>query len=148
MNRSRSFRRDFAAYGLALARGEVAPDLTWRYNRHYIGAVLDTRQEFNVSTHTIEISGISDDLLDKLDKRAKGHGRKREEFARYLLERGLDQDQQQNQSLLEILKPIHDETERMGLSDEDIGEFVDEQIRLHRAEKRARQAAERCADEK
>ena len=94
-------------------------------------------------THTLEVTGIPDDLLKRLDERVKRRGGDRSASIRELVERGL---QAEDRTLAEILAPVHAYSRQMGQTEEEIGEFVDEEIAAYRAERRARREKESTAN--
>jgi len=83
-----------------------------------------------MATQTIEVPGVPGDLVEKLDERAKEAGTTRAELVLQLLRRELGGDASgvQSRTFAEILKPIHDHTERMGYTEEDL-DFLFEQAR-------------------
>ncbi len=46
----------------------------------------------------------------------------------------------------EILAPVHEHTRKMGYTDEEIGDFVDAEVKAYRTERRARGAKEQQPD--
>lgn len=94
-----------------------------------------------MSTHTIEISGISDELLRRLDVKVREQNAPdRSTYILELLARDTEAEAEALGSeapknrFREILAPIHAETERLGYTDEEIDEFVDEVIAQTRHE--------------
>lgn len=91
-------------------------------------------------THTIEITGVPDDLLKRLDESVQKHGGDRNGHIRELIERGLKLEQAPHAGMTfaELLAPVHEYSRRMGYTDEEIGDFADAEISAYRAERRAR----------
>ena len=94
--------------------------------------------------HTIEITGISDDLLERLDASVLMHGGDRSEYIRKLIERGLEEEQALHAQMIiaEILSPVHEYSRRMGYTDDELGEFVDTEIEAYRVERRSNRTKE------
>jgi hypothetical protein len=76
---------------------------------------------------TIEVAGISDELLVRLDQRARQIGVDRNSYVRRLLERAVAPPSSAS-TLAELLAPVHDFTEAHGISEEEIERFFNEQL--------------------
>jgi hypothetical protein len=83
----------------------------------------------------IEIGGIDDELLTRLDERANQVGVNRDVFVRRLIERAVAPPSSW-QSLSEFLAPVHDFTEAHGISESDLELFLTEQVSAARRERR------------
>jgi len=84
---------------------------------------------------TIEIGGLSDELLIRLDERASQVGVDRDSYVRHLIERAVAPPSSAT-SLAELLAPVHDYTEAHGLSEEESEQFFGAQLRESRRERR------------
>jgi hypothetical protein len=82
---------------------------------------------------TIEIEGISDDLLRRLDERARRSGVDRGSYVRSLIERAVDTPAE---TLAGLLKPVHDDTEARGLTESEVERFLDREVANARRERR------------
>ena len=80
---------------------------------------------------TIEIAGISDELLLRLEERAQQIGVDRNSLVRRLIERAVAPADSWN-TLGELLAPIHDYSEAHGLSEREVEEFFRNQIEQRR----------------
>ena len=76
---------------------------------------------------TIEVAGISDELLVRLEQRARQIGVDRNSCVRKLLERAVAPLSSAS-TLAELLAPVHDLTEAHGISEEEIERFFNEQL--------------------
>jgi hypothetical protein len=83
---------------------------------------------------TIEV-GVSDELLGKLDERARQIGIDRNSYVRKLIERGVAPPSAAS-TLHELLAPIHDFTDADGISEEEIEQFFSEQLNEARRQRR------------
>ena len=84
---------------------------------------------------TIEVPGISDELLARLDRRARDIGVDRNSYLRSLIERAVAPPGAAT-TLAELLNPAHDFTEVHGISEEEIQRFFDQQLAASRRERR------------
>ena len=84
---------------------------------------------------TIEIPGISDDLLCRLEERAHEIGVDRNSFVRRLIERAVAPPDSWS-TFGELLAPIHDYTEAHHLSEQEVERFLSNQIAEKRRESR------------
>jgi hypothetical protein len=85
--------------------------------------------------HTIEIAGLSDELLIRLDERARQIGVDRNVYMRKLIERAVA-PRGSAATLEELLAPLHDFTEAHGISEEETERFFAEQVNTSRRERR------------
>ena len=76
---------------------------------------------------TIEVTGISDELLSELDKRANQIGVDRSSYLLRLIERAVSPPSSWSK-LSELLAPVHDYTEAHGISENEIGQFFVEEL--------------------
>ena len=89
-------------------------------------------------THTIKVSGVSEELLHLLDEKVQSqHVTGRAEYIRELIRRDVLGPTAPKRTLREILAPVHAETRERGYTEEDIEQFVDEAVTAHRREQRA-----------
>jgi hypothetical protein len=84
---------------------------------------------------TIEIGGISDELLARIDQRARQIGVDRNSYVRKLLERAVGPPSSAT-TLAELLGPLHDFTEAHGMSQAEIERFFAEQLAAARHQRR------------
>jgi len=76
---------------------------------------------------TIEVVGISDELLDRLDQQADRIGVDRSSYVRRLIERAVAPPGSWS-TLAELVAPLHDYTESHGISKKEIEQLFSEQI--------------------
>jgi hypothetical protein len=76
---------------------------------------------------TIEVTGISDELLSQLDKRANQIGVDRSSYLRRLIERAVAPPSSWS-NLSELLAPVHDYTEAHGISEDETEQFFVEEL--------------------
>lgn len=84
--------------------------------------------------HTIQVDGLTDEVLSRLDDRAREIGVARNAYVRRLIERAVA-PQDAWTPLAELLAPSHDYTEAQGISEDEIERFFKEEL----AAKRKRQ---------
>jgi hypothetical protein len=84
---------------------------------------------------TIEIGGLSDELLNRLDERASQVGVERGSYVRHLIERAVASPSS-TASFSELLEPVHNYTDAHGLSEQEIEQFFSEQLTDSRRERR------------
>ena len=82
---------------------------------------------------TIEIAGISDELISRLDERAGQLGVGRDAYLRRLIERAVAPADAWL-PLGELLAPSHDYTEAHGISEKEIEQFFRSQITARKGE--------------
>ena len=87
-------------------------------------------------TQVIEVS-LPDDLLKRIDERVRKRGGDRSHLIQEFIERGLREEEtpHADMTFAEILKPAHEYTRQMGYTEEEIGDFVDDEIKAYRAER-------------
>ena len=85
---------------------------------------------------TIEVPGISEELLARLDRSAHDIGVDRNSYLRSLIERAVAPPGAAT-TLAELLNPVHDFTEAHGISEEEIQRFFDQQLAESRRKRRA-----------
>lgn len=84
---------------------------------------------------TLEVPGISDELLALLDGRARQIGVDRSSYVRKLIERAVA-PRSSAATLAELLAPIHDFTEAHGISEEQVERFFSAQVAESRRQRR------------
>ena len=84
---------------------------------------------------TIEVAGISDELLVRLDERARQIGVDRNSYVRKLIERAVAPPGSAS-NMAELLTPVHDFTEAHGISEGELERFLKEQLTESRRERR------------
>ena len=83
----------------------------------------------------IEVGGLSDELLSRLDERASQIGIDRSSYVRRLIERAVAPPAAAS-TLAELLAPLHDYTEARRLSDDEIEQFFSNEITQARRDRR------------
>lgn len=86
---------------------------------------------------TIEIQHLPQDLVARLDKRAREMGLDRQTYLLRLIQSDLAPSGR-GSGFDEILRPIHGETERRGLSQAEVERLLDEEVQASRRERRGR----------
>ena len=103
-----------------------------------------------METHTIEVTGVPDDLLELLNERVRECGGDRAGFIRELIQKELqptpqpsDEDPRPHarMSLTEILAPIHQQAAESGLTDEELDRLFEDAREQVREEKRMARSA-------
>lgn len=84
---------------------------------------------------TIEVRGISDELLARLDQRARQIGVDRNSYLKKLIERAVAPPGSAT-TLAELLTPVHDFTEAHGISEKELERFFDQQLAESRRQRR------------
>ena len=84
---------------------------------------------------TIQIAGISDEVLSRLDERASQIGLDRNSYVRRLIERAVAPSASAC-TVGELLAPVHDHTEARGISEQEIEQFFSKQVTETRRERR------------
>jgi|GEM_PF-2377144 len=94
-------------------------------------------------SHTIKVTGVSDELLQLLDQRIQTqHATGRSEYLRELIRRDVLGVRESGsatgsptgvRSFREILAPVHEETLRQGYRDEEIDPDIEDAVRETRA---------------
>jgi hypothetical protein len=72
--------------------------------------------------------------LERLQAEAKASGKDVETFVREAVEQKLAR---RNRTFAEIVKPMHDAVDASGMSDQDLDELLEGELRATRAERRA-----------
>lgn len=93
-----------------------------------------------MTTHTIEVTDIDEELLRSLDKRASQQAQDRSAYVRDLLRRDLAgmPTPVPEGSVAEALAPFHEAVRESGYTEEEVIGFFDEALREVRAERRAK----------
>ena len=93
-------------------------------------------------THTIEVTGLPDDVLQRLDSWMREQGRDRSEFIREIIEEKLQDHENPTaaSTFAEILAPLQQDFEATGMTDDELGDFIDAEIKSHRSERRSKAA--------
>ena len=88
-------------------------------------------------SRTIEVS-LPDDLVKRVDQRVRERGTDRDRAIQELIERGLKQDAfpQAGMTVAELLSRAAGPSPADAMSDEELSQFIDGEIREYRAEKR------------
>ncbi len=90
-----------------------------------------------MATHTIKVTGVSDRLLDLLDRRIEEqHATSRAEYLRELIRRDVLGSVVSPSRLNDILAPTRNERTERGYTDHDIEEFVTEALEACRRARR------------
>ncbi len=90
-----------------------------------------------MASHTIKVTGVSDELLQLLDERIQTqHSTGRSEYIRELIRRDVLGASTRARSFREILAPVHAQTEQQGYRDEEMDQDIEEAVRETRAERR------------
>jgi len=84
---------------------------------------------------TIEVGGISDELLSQLDERARQIGIDRNSYVRRIIERAVAPPRAVT-TLNELPTPVHDFTEAHGISDDEVEQFFKNQVAESRRQRR------------
>lgn len=92
-----------------------------------------------MTTHTIEVTDIDEDLLRRLDQRARYQAKDRSAYVRDLLRRDLAREEAKaaDKTFTEILAPIHESVRQSGMSEEEVIGLLDETLADVRRERRA-----------
>jgi hypothetical protein len=91
----------------------------------YAVALNDNKKNVAME-RTIEVAGISDELLARLDQRARQIGVDRNSYVRKLIDRAVAPPSSAA-TLAELLAPIHDFTEAHGISEAEVERFFSAQ---------------------
>jgi hypothetical protein len=95
-----------------------------------------------MQTHTIKITGLSEETLRRLDLRARSQGEDRSDHVRKLIEKDLAQEEVRltGKSFDEALSAIRQGFAESGLREEEALSLLTEGLNASRKERRARQA--------
>lgn len=94
-----------------------------------------------MASRTIKVTGVSDELLQLLDRRIQAqHSTGRSEYIRELIRKDVvgtptSGQSSPSRSFREILAPVDEETLRRGFSDDEIDQDIEDAIRETRAER-------------
>lgn len=100
-----------------------------------------------MASHTIKVTGVSDELLQLLDERIRAqHATGRSEYIRELIRRDVLASPavpsagwpSPEMPFRELLAPVQAEAEGVGESEDETEEFLRDQLEAHRRERRAR----------
>ncbi len=96
-----------------------------------------------VPVYTIEVTDIPEDLLQRLDERARTTGRDRSQVIRELIARelGAEEPPLASHSFDAVLAPIREGFTESGLSEEEATDLLEAGLRAVRAEKRQANAS-------
>jgi plasmid stability protein len=91
--------------------------------------------------HTITVKvSLPDELRERFEARVQEHGGDQERYVREVLERDLTGERPHPElTFREIFAPSQEGFTQTGLSDEDLAEAVEAEVKLYRAERRARE---------
>ena len=101
-----------------------------------------------MTTHTIEVTDIDEDLLRSLDKRASQQAQDRSTYVRDLLRRDLAETHGRagapatQKTFAEILTPIHESVRQSGMTPDEVNALLDETLADVRRERRMRKATD------
>lgn len=96
-------------------------------------------------THTIEVTGIPEEMLERLDSRARErHATDRSEYVRELIARDLSSGPEvsdtpaakKEKTMAEVLAPIQESVRQSGMTTEEVNALLDETLRDVRWERR------------
>jgi hypothetical protein len=90
-------------------------------------------------SHTIKVTGVSDDLLELLDRRVREvHSTGRAEYVRELIRKDVLPHPRwpaADVSFAELVEPLQRDAEASGETEEELEEFIRQQIAEHRRSK-------------
>lgn len=87
---------------------------------------------------TIEVK-LSDELLKRLDERIRERGGDRSRYIQEVLEKDLCGTPHAGMTFAEILAPLQQDFEATGMTEEELGEFIEAEIKAYRAERGAKE---------
>jgi metal-responsive CopG/Arc/MetJ family transcriptional regulator len=99
-----------------------------------------------METHTIEVAGIPEELLELLDEQVRQRGGDRASFIRDLIRKELQRNARpaggdirphSRMSFAEILTPVHEQAAESGMAEEELDRLFEEARERVRQEKRA-----------
>jgi metal-responsive CopG/Arc/MetJ family transcriptional regulator len=97
-------------------------------------------EETAMKSHTIEVTGVSEHLLELLDKRiTTQNGSGRSEYVRELIRKDVVEGPvggRRPRSFREILGPIHEETARLGIDEGTVDALLKQERALISAQRR------------
>ena len=98
--------------------------------------------ESTVTTHTIQVTEVPDDLLRRLNERARALGRDRSRVIVEILAEGLESNPSPDHKTFDdVLAPIRRGFAESGMTEEEANELLENELRAVRAERRIRRAA-------
>ena len=95
-----------------------------------------------MSTITIKVT-IPEELRERFEARVQEHGGDQIDYLRELLERDLNGEERPHAGMTfaEIFAPCAEDFAATGMTDEELAEWVEAEVKASRAERRARRAA-------
>lgn len=98
-----------------------------------------------MASHTIKVTGVSEELLTLLDKRIRAqHATGRSEYIRELIRRDVlgagSNAVRGSETFDQLLAPVHEQTRAQGFSEEEIEKDIEAEIREYRSERAARRS--------
>jgi hypothetical protein len=96
----------------------------------------------------IQISGIPGELLRRLDERVRERGSDRSEYICEVLEKELaEETPHAGMTFREIFAPSQDGFDQSGMTDEELSDFIEAEVKTYRAERRAAGPRRRACDQ-
>ncbi len=89
-----------------------------------------------MTTYTLEVTDVPEDLLQLLDQRAKRQAKDRSAYVRDLLRQDLKNSAESEVSMADVLAPFHEAVRASGSTEEEAIDVFDEALREVRAERR------------
>ncbi len=89
-----------------------------------------------MTTHTLEVTDVPEDLLQLLDQRARQHAKDRSAYIRDLLWQDLSISAASAESLADVLAPFHAAVQAAGVTEGEAVDVFEETLRQTRAERR------------
>jgi hypothetical protein len=91
-------------------------------------------------TYTIQITGVPGELLRRLDERVQECGGDRSGYICEVLEKDLaEQMPHAGMTFREIFAPAQEGFDQSGMTDEELSDFIEAEVKAYRAERRARE---------
>ncbi len=87
-----------------------------------------------MTTHTLEVTEVPEDLLHLLDLRAHQQATDRSAYIRDLLRRDLEKTPMSEKTMTEVLAPFHEAVKESGYTEEEAIGFFDEALKEVRRE--------------
>lgn len=88
-----------------------------------------------MTTYTLEVTDVPEDLLQLLDQRVRGQTKDRSAYIRDLLRQDLKSSAESEVSMAEILAPFHNAVQASGSTAEEAFGIFEEALREVRAER-------------
>lgn len=80
-----------------------------------------------MATLTLQVTGLSEETLRKIDEQAKRNGRDRNGFLRDLIEGAVTPNSQvEAPNILELFAPVQEEFKQSGMSEADLDVLIEE----------------------